>query len=310
MEESIIHVSNVRKHYTGVKAVDGIDLQIRKGEYVALLGPNGAGKTTLVEMIEGIQQPDSGSILIKGLSWKRNSSDLHRVIGLSLQETRFIEKINVLETVNLFASFYNLGSTRVDEVLGLVNLQEKRKAMVDKLSGGQRQRLALAIALLNQPEILLLDEPTTGLDPTSRREVWDILTDLREKYNTTMILTTHYMEEASYLCERIVIMDAGKILAQGTLTELLSQHKQGEVISYTLDKPLATFPLPQPDQVLRAEYDKATGEGEIIVKDIVGFLPEFMENMREKNLHLKSFECRKMTLDDLFIAMTGRHFTE
>jgi ABC-2 type transport system ATP-binding protein len=309
MTTPIINVSEVKKHFKAVKAVDGIDLQIRKGEYVALLGPNGAGKTTLVEMIEGIQHPDSGTIAIKDKSWKQHAADLHRIIGLSLQETRFIEKISVIETLNLFASFYDLGKDRVEEVLALVSLQEKRKARVDKLSGGQRQRLALSIALLNKPEILLLDEPTTGLDPTARREIWDILMQLKNQ-NTTMILTTHYMEEASFLCDRIVMMDKGKILAQGTLSELLSAHKEGEVITYTLDKPLENFPLPHPESILQSKYEKATGEGEVIVKDIVHFLPDFLETVRTKNINLKSLECRKMTLDDLFISMTGRRFDD
>lgn len=309
MSVPIINVTQVKKHFKQVKAVDGIDLQIGKGEYVALLGPNGAGKTTLVEMIEGVQEPDSGNIEIKGMSWQRNAVELHRIIGLSLQETHFIDKISVEETLHLFASFYGLGDQRVEEVLKLVNLPDKRGTRVNKLSGGQRQRLALAIALLNQPEILLLDEPTTGLDPTARRELWDILTRLKETRQTTMILTTHYMEEASYLCERIVIMDKGKILTQGTLNELLSKHKEGEVVTYALEKPLNDFHVAN-QNVLQWTYEQSTGEGEVIVKDIVNFLPGFLEQVREKNITLKSLECRKMTLDDLFILMTGRHIDE
>jgi len=309
-EESIIQIQGVKKHFKNVKAVDGIDLHIKKGEYVALLGPNGAGKTTLVEMIEGIQQPDEGLISIKNMQWKKDDKALHRIIGLSLQETRFFEKLNVGETLKLFASFYNLDNRRVDEVLELVNLSHKRKAYVENLSGGQRQRLALGMALLNEPEVLLLDEPTTGLDPTARREVWEILEKLKKEFNTTLILTTHYMEEASFLCERIIIMYGGKILAQGTLRELLSKHIKGEVISFATDSALPSNHLPLPEKVQQIHFNENTMEGEIIVEDLVNYLPEFLAYMKKNGIQMHSLECRKMTLDDLFIAMTGKHLNE
>ena len=218
----IVDVRNVQKSFKDVKAVKGVDLSIDRGEFVALLGPNGAGKTTLVEMIEGIQQPDGGEIYIDGKQWKNHSHDLHQLIGISLQETRFIEKLTAFETVLLFASFYKLGPERVDEVIHLVGLEEKKKAFVNNLSGGQRQRLALGVALLNKPQLLLLDEPTTGLDPNARREIWNILLQLKKDFNTSLILTTHYMEEAEFLCDRIIIMDQGLILSQGSLQEILS----------------------------------------------------------------------------------------
>lgn len=221
MPEYVIEVRNVWKSFKTVQAVKGVSLKIPKGQFVALLGPNGAGKTTLVEMIEGIQKPDQGEINILGKKWKGNEDELHRLIGISLQETRFIDKLRVNETLNLFASFFKLGSERVDEVIGLVGLDEKRRSYVVNLSGGQRQRLALGIALINNPSILLLDEPTTGLDPNARREIWEILHNLRERSETSMVLTTHYMEEAEILCSYIVIMDNGKILREGTLKQLL-----------------------------------------------------------------------------------------
>lgn len=220
--EAVIEVRNVVKSFREVKAVQGIDLTILRGQFVALLGPNGAGKTTLVEMIEGIQKPDSGEILITGKPWKGNEEELRRLIGLSLQETRFIDKLTVVETLRLFASFFQLGKERVEEIILLIGLEEKRKSYVVNLSGGQRQRLALGIAILNNPAILLLDEPTTGLDPTARREIWDILLKLKETEGTSMILTTHYMEEAEVLCDHIVIMDHGKVLCKGSLEELLT----------------------------------------------------------------------------------------
>lgn len=220
----IIELTGVKKSFKDVHAVKGVDLSIQPGEFVGLLGPNGAGKTTLVEMIEGLQQPDEGVIRIAGKTWKSNESELHQLIGLSLQETKFMDRLTVFETTQLFASFYKLGTNRVNEVIELVELKEKKKAYVNNLSGGQRQRLALGISLLNKPSILLLDEPTTGLDPHARRGIWTILKNLKEEKNTSLILTTHYMDEAEFLCDRIIIMDQGNILADNTLGNLLTKY--------------------------------------------------------------------------------------
>jgi len=228
LPDPIIEVKNVVKSFKTVQAIRGIDLRIFHGQFVALLGPNGAGKTTLVEMIEGIQKPDKGEIFILGKKWRGNEDELRNVIGLSLQETRFIAKLTVRETVKLFASFFSLVDARVEEIIHLVGLEEKKKSYVVNLSGGQRQRLALGIALLNDPKILLLDEPTTGLDPNARREIWAILRDLKERSQTSLILTTHYMEEAEKLCDHIVIIDNGLILKQGTLEELLGAENQDQ----------------------------------------------------------------------------------
>lgn len=225
MPDPVIEVKNVWKSFKTVQAVKGISLTIPRGQFIALLGPNGAGKTTLVEMIEGIQKPDSGEITIMGKHWKGNEDELHQLIGLSLQETRFIDKLRVTETLSLFASFFNLGREKVDEIIDIVGLGEKRKSLVVNLSGGQRQRLALGIALINNPLILLLDEPTTGLDPNARREIWEILTNLKRKSETSMILTTHYMEEAEKLCDYVVIMDNGVILREGPTEELLKEAR-------------------------------------------------------------------------------------
>jgi ABC-2 type transport system ATP-binding protein len=225
MYEPVIEVKNVWKSFKTVQAVKGISLKIPRGQFVALLGPNGAGKTTLVEMIEGIQKPDEGEIFIINKKWKGNEDELHKIIGISLQETRFIDKLRVTETLLLFASFFKLGLERVDEVINLIGLEEKKRSYVVNLSGGQRQRLALGIALINSPSIMLLDEPTTGLDPNARREIWEILLRLREKSETSMILTTHYMEEAEILCDYIIIMDNGCILREGTLEQLLERGR-------------------------------------------------------------------------------------
>ena len=225
MSIPVIEVNNVWKSFKMVQAVKGISLKIPRGQFTALLGPNGAGKTTLVEMIEGIQKPDKGEITITGKHWRGNEDELHRIIGLSLQETRFIDKLRVTETLQLFASFFNLGRERINEIIDIVGLEEKKRSYVVNLSGGQRQRLAIGIALINTPAILLLDEPTTGLDPNARREIWDILHRLKRVSETSMILTTHYMEEAENLCDYIVIMHNGDILREGTLSQLLQEAR-------------------------------------------------------------------------------------
>ncbi|MDR0834736.1 MAG: ABC transporter ATP-binding protein [Candidatus Symbiothrix sp.] len=221
-----IEVKNVVKSFKDVKAVRGISLAIEPGEFVALLGPNGAGKTTLVEMMEGLKKPDSGEILIQGKMWQKHEHELRKIIGLSLQETRFSEKLTIYETLRLFASFFGLGDDRVNEVIALTGLQSKQKAMTGTLSGGQRQRLALAVALLNHPQILFLDEPTTGLDPHSRQDLWYILKSLKDTGETTLILTTHYMEEAESLCDHIIIVDEGQVLQEGKLEDLLDENSR------------------------------------------------------------------------------------
>ena len=305
-----IQVHDIVKSYKDVKAVRAISLDIARGEYMALLGPNGAGKTTIVEMIEGIQKPDAGEIRINGLEWQGNEDRLHRILGISLQETRFIDKLNVRETLALFASFYKLPRSRVSKILDMVNLEEKSAAYTENLSGGQRQRLALGIALLNQPEILLLDEPTTGLDPSARREVWNILMNLKENGKTTMILTTHYMEEASYLCDRIVIIDHGKVLARGTLDDLLTEYSAGEIIEFSVEGTFSEADFPAKQNIRHIKFDQNTAKWSLVVEDLVEYLPQLQGEFETKNVNLTSLECRKMTLDDLFIQMTGRRLDE
>ncbi|GHT72308.1 hypothetical protein AGMMS50262_00600 [Bacteroidia bacterium] len=219
-----IEVKDVKKSFKDVQAVRGISLAIERGEFVALLGPNGAGKTTLVEMMEGLRTPDSGEIRIQEKTWQKNEKELRKIIGLSLQETRFSEKLTVLETLRLFASFFDLADDRAKEVIALTGLENKQKSLTGTLSGGQRQRLALAVALLNHPEILFLDEPTTGLDPHSRLDLWNILKKLKDEGRTTLILTTHYMEEAESLCDHIIIVDEGKIIQEGELSDMLDEN--------------------------------------------------------------------------------------
>lgn len=309
MSNPVIDIKNISKSFKDIKAVDDLTLTIYEGEYVALLGPNGAGKTTLIEMIEGIQKPDKGSISILGMNWKDHAEKLHYAIGLSLQETKFIDKITTEETLDLFGSFYGLGRNKTEEILGLVNLKEKRKAYTVNLSGGQKQRLAIGIALLNSPKILLLDEPTTGLDPGARREIWKILERLRRDFGTTMILTTHYMEEAEFLCERILIMDKGKFIAAGTLAELNARHGEGDLIEITFENDFDINVL-NLGGIKKLNWLSPNTKAQIFVDNIAEVLPSIIGAAKTKNIRVSELSSRKMTLDDLFISMTGRHLNE
>lgn len=305
----MIDVRNVIKRFKNTVAVNDLSLQIQKGEFVALLGPNGAGKTTLIEMLEGIQHPSEGSISILGTTWKQNETYLRSKIGLALQETRFMDRITVQETLNLFGTFYKSKKERLNEILELINLEEKQKTYVGNLSGGQRQRLALGVSILNYPEILFLDEPTTGLDPGARRDVWKILDRLRQN-KTTMILTTHYMEEAETLCERIIIMDKGKILDQGTLPDLLGRTDGGEIIRFSMEdgsNPESWIPS---SGKYKFFWDPAKSEARIYVSAIADYLPELMKTISSSGKKLNTLECHKKTLDDLFLSMTGRGLEE
>jgi ABC-2 type transport system ATP-binding protein len=309
MSIPVIQVENVKKSFRSVKAVRGINLQVFPGEFVAVLGPNGAGKTTLVEMIEGIQKPDEGTILIKGMPWKGNENQLNRLLGISLQETWFIEKLTVLETLTLFASFYSLGRNRALETLSMIQLEDKKNAYTKNLSGGQRQRLALGIALINYPEILLLDEPTTGLDPNARHDIWKILMRLKEERDTSLVLTTHYMEEAEFLCDRIVIIDQGKIIARGTLEELLAKCGFNEIIEISFEQE-PTLNMRILPGVLDVHFNRKNNLYTLDVVKITQTLPVLIRELEQRNIEILSLQCRKLTLDDLFISLTGRHLTE
>jgi ABC-2 type transport system ATP-binding protein len=310
VKESVIQIRQVRKYFKDVRAVDGVDLNIGEGEFLALLGPNGAGKTTLVEMVEGLQKQDSGEILIMGLPWKGNEVHLRGQLGISLQETRFIDKLRTREVLELFASFHRLDGSRVDEVIDMIRLKDKSRAFTVNLSGGQRQRLALGIALLNEPSILLLDEPTTGLDPNSRHEIWDILMEFKRNKQTTMILTTHNMEEAAYLCDRIVIMDQGRIIAQGSLEDLLSQNQSEEIIEFFPSGNPGKLGLESMPWLRRYSFDTGRNKLTLFVTEILDALPELIERSESKGIGIGGLTCRRMTLDDLFISLTGRRLVE
>ena len=308
--QPVIEVQNVFKSFKTVQAVKGIDMTVRKGQFVALLGPNGAGKTTLVEMIEGILKPDSGEIQIMGKNWPGHEDELHRMIGLSLQETRFIDKLTVGETLRLFASFYQRGPERVAEIIDLISLEDKVKSYVVNLSGGQRQRLALGIALINDPHILLLDEPTTGLDPAARREIWSILLQLKKLGQTSLILTTHYMEEAEQLCDHIIIIDQGLILKEGCLLQLLDEENEEKFMEFSLESS-DNFPENVRSELpFEVDWNEQKNGGRILFKEIESELPHFLAFLKKQQLRLKNLECRRRTLDDVFISLTGRRLND
>jgi ABC-2 type transport system ATP-binding protein len=306
---ALIQAKGLYKHFKNVKAVNGVDFSLSKGEYVALLGPNGAGKTTLVEMIEGIRNPDKGEILVKGRSTREDKQSLYSLLGISFQETRFLEKTTVEETIRLFSSFYHQPDEKVEKVISLTGLGEKRKSYTKNLSGGQRQRLALAISLLNDPEILILDEPTTGLDPTARREIWDILLSLKKSHNTSLILTTHYMEEATQLCDRIIIMDKGQFLAEGTFEQLLKKMDLYDTAIFSVEGAIPENLFSESNGLI-INRDAKTGKGSCVMKNVANDMPLLFSLIEKNNLRLTDFEHKRPTLDDLFLMMTGRRLTE
>jgi ABC-2 type transport system ATP-binding protein len=306
-----IEVKDVYKSFKSVHAVNGVSFQVKRGDSVALLGPNGAGKTTIVEMVEGIQFPDKGEIRVLGKAWSSSEDELHLLMGIALQETRFVDKLTVEETLKLFASFYPpevIGKKRIEYVIEIIGLTEKRKSYVVNLSGGQRQKLALGISILNNPKVLLLDEPTTGLDPNARREIWGILQGLKAELNTSLVLTTHYMDEAEHLCDHIIILDQGKIILEGNKKELLGMDED-----YIIEFSLQNIPAERHNGFYSfpgMAYSAADNNGTLIIKNLEQELPLFLNHLKSNDLILNNFISRRKTLDDIFISLTGRHLNE
>ena len=225
-----VRCTELHKRYGDVKAVNGLSLDVRRGECFGLLGPNGAGKTTTVEILEGLLQPDAGDVEVLGLRWSSSARELRQRLGIQLQETQLADKLTVVETLRLFRSFYDRGHD-IDDVIKLVELDSKRTSWVSKLSGGQKQRLAIACALVGEPDLLFLDEPTTGLDPQARRQLWDLLQEFRRQ-GRTILLTTHYMEEAEILCDRVAIVDKGVVIAEGTPRDLIASLGEARTVKH------------------------------------------------------------------------------
>jgi ABC-2 type transport system ATP-binding protein len=306
MSENAIICRALRKYYADVKAVDGLDLSVVKGECFGLLGPNGAGKTTTIEILEGLTPADSGDVQILGLTWRRDERALRERIGISLQETQFSDKITVIETLRLFRSFYKNGHDP-EEVLRDLSLDEKRDARVGKLSGGQKQRLACACALVGDPDILFLDEPTTGLDPQSRLQLWDVVQRFREK-GGTVLLTTHYMEEAQRLCDRIAIVDHGHLIALGTPAELIARLEAPHIIEFTSDPPL-------PDDAWRQVpgchgMTPKDGAYMLRVDSLADAVPKLLAAIDNQGAKLVTLSTHAATLEDLFVSLTGRELRD
>ena len=289
-------------------AVNGLDLEVRPGECFGLLGPNGAGKTTTIEILEGLLAPTSGEVEILGQRWGEDDVALRQRLGISLQETRLTEKLTVLETLTLFRSFYARGLEPA-AVMEQVGLTEKARAYVGKLSGGQRQRLAVACATVGDPELLFLDEPTTGLDPQSRRQLWDILRGFRAQ-GRTILLTTHYMDEAERLCDRVAVIDRGQVIALGTPTELIARLGGQHVIDFTLvdgQAPAAEEFAGLPT-VSAARVD--AGRYGLTVAQPHTALPALLRHLQQSGRELATLTTRHATLEDVFVNLTGRHLRD
>lgn len=300
-----LHCRALVKRFADVTAVDGLDLEVRAGECFGLLGPNGAGKTTTVEILEGLTPADSGTVEVLGQIWGANDDRaLRNRIGVQLQETQLAEKVTVEETIRLFRSFYTRGQS-VDAIINSVELQEKRTARVGKLSGGQRQRLAIACALVGDPELLFLDEPTTGLDPQARLKLWDII----EKFKSgggTILLTTHYMEEATRLCDRVAIMDHGRMIALGTPLELIASLEAEQIVEVSASGELQVEVLGQLPGVRRVRQSNDGGSYSLTVTDISRALPALLAELERQRVKLISLTTHQATLEDVFVSLTGR----
>ena len=291
------------KRYADVVAVNGLDLEVRAGECFGLLGPNGAGKTTTIEILEGLIRADSCEVAVLGRHWGDGGDRaLRERLGIQLQETKLSDKFSVEETVRLFRSFYSRGPDP-GEVIRRVQLEEKRKAWVVKLSGGQRQRLSLACALVNAPEVLFLDEPTTGLDPQSRRQVWELIDDFRRE-GGTILLTTHYMDEAERLCDRVAIMDHGKIIALGTPGELIATLGAEHVVEFAVENGLDLATVERLPGVSQARRE--AGGVALIVREPHIAIPALLEELARRGLPLARLTTHHATLEDVFVSLTGR----
>jgi ABC-2 type transport system ATP-binding protein len=301
-----VRCSGLVKRYADVTAVNGLNLEVRGGECFGLLGPNGAGKTTTIEILEGLTQADAGEVEVLGKSWARDADSLRERLGISLQETQLNEKLTVSETIRLFRSFYREGRDP-DEVLSRLALDEKRKARVGKLSGGQKQRLAVACALVGDPEVLFLDEPTTGLDPQSRLQLWQIVMDFRAQ-GGTVLLTTHYMDEAERLCDRVAIVDRGQVIALGTPPELIRSLHAANVIEFASE--------PEMDEaVLRAlpgvtEPHRRGPNWALPVSSLAETVPALLDRIEGSGAKLLNLSTHQATLEDLFVSLTGRALRE
>jgi len=305
--EPALSIRGLEKRYGEVVAVAGLDLEVARGECFGLLGPNGAGKTTTIEICEGLNEADRGEVRILGMTHREHPAEIRASIGISLQETQLSEKLTVEETIALFRSFYPRRRS-VDDVVAAVQLGEKRRARVGQLSGGQKQRLALACALVGDPQLFFLDEPTTGLDPQSRRQLWDLIEGFKAQ-GRTVLITTHYMDEAEQLCDRVAIVDHGKIIAQGTPRELIALLGTEHVVEFGIEgAPVAESDLaalPGVTSVRRSEQHYRLGVLQLhqTIPALLGLLGDRVSALTELTTHTA-------TLEDVFVHLTGRHLRD
>jgi ABC-2 type transport system ATP-binding protein len=302
----VIRCSNLVKRYDDVLAVDGISFEVRRGECFGLLGPNGAGKTTTVEIFEGLIERDSGEVEVLGETWERAGRRLRERIGITLQETKFIDKLTVDETLTLFRSFYREGHDP-EEVLKWVELEEKAKARTGKLSGGQRQRLSVACSLVGRPDLLFLDEPTTGLDPVSRRQIWACVETFRAG-GGSVLLTTHYMEEAHRLCDRVAIIDRGRVIALDSPARLIASLGAEHVVEFQAQPTPDLSSLESLPDVGSVRVDDDTVS--LTVTQVHRAVPALLQELQRQQLDLTNLVTHHATLEDVFVAMTGRHLEE
>jgi ABC-2 type transport system ATP-binding protein len=304
-----LSIHGLRKAYGNVVAVDGIDLDIYAGECFGLLGPNGAGKTTTIEICEGLTTPDSGTVELLGLRWKQHATELRERIGIQLQETQFPEKLTVEETLRLFRSFYQRGLS-VAQIIETVQLTEKKNSRVGSLSGGQKQRLAMACALVGDPELLFLDEPTTGLDPQARRHLWDLVEDLKNA-GRTIILTTHYMDEAERLCDRVAVMDHGRVISLGTPAELIASIGAEHIVEFAVDPVSCNSrveALQDMEGVRCTRIDN--GHVQLSVSELHESVPKIFDALAHRGIRLTEFRTHSATLEDVFVSLTGRNLRD
>jgi ABC-2 type transport system ATP-binding protein len=297
-----IRVRGLVKRYGEVKAVDGIDFDVAAGEVFGLLGPNGAGKTTTVEILEGLRTPDGGEASVLGVDVSKGADSLKPRIGVSLQTAALYPKLTVVELVDLFRSFYEQ-SRPTEELIEALELGERRNAQTKELSGGQRQRLAVALALVNDPELIFLDEPTTGLDPAARRSLWELIRGLKAK-GRTILLTTHYMEEAEVLCDRLAIMDHGHILEMGTVDELISKRFKERAVRFDRIDSLSDAELESLPAVSSVKHD--ADEVMLYTRDVAATIGALLAMTEARGVEPQNLGVRRATLEDVFLDLTGR----
>jgi ABC-2 type transport system ATP-binding protein len=306
----VINASGLTKRYGDFAAVDGVDLTVFAGEIFGILGPNGAGKTTTLEMIEGLREPDGGTIEVAGIDAARDPAAVKRVIGVQLQSTALFDYLSIRELITLFAALYGADTSRarVDRLIEMVSLQEKADAYVDSLSGGQQQRLSIALALVNDPKIIFLDEPTTGLDPQARRNLWELIRVVRDS-SKTVVITTHYMDEAEVLCDRVAVMDHGQIIICDTPRNLMDELNMIATIRARVD--MADVP-PESLRTLPSVTSATVSDGQIELRteDVQATMAGLLGLARKFNLRLDNLNTSSATLEDVFLHHTGRSLRE